>query len=82
MKMWIIAAILAVVLSTGAVGSLGATTDEPATTSACPALGMAQEMGLLVLGIGWEAVRIVLPDSCPAKHKDIDALLRGSEGTK
>jgi hypothetical protein len=81
MKMWIIAAILAIVLSGGAVG-WPATADEPATTSACPALGMAQEMGLLVLGIGWEAVRIVLPDSCPAKHKDIDALLRGSEGTK
>jgi hypothetical protein len=81
MKRWIVVAILALVLSAGAVFPLAAA-DEPAAASACPALGMAREMGLLVLGIGWEAVRIVLPDSCPAKHKDIDALVRGPEGVK
>lgn len=35
----------------------------------------ARELGLLVLGIGWEAVRIVLPDACPEKEKDIDELI-------
>ncbi len=38
-------------------------------------LGWGRELGLLVAGIGWEAVRIVLPESCPAKHKDIDQLI-------
>jgi hypothetical protein len=51
-------------------------TDNSGVSSArCPALGAAQELCLLVLGIGWEAVRIVLPDSYPAKDKDIDGLL-------
>jgi hypothetical protein len=45
--------------------------------AACPAVGAVRELGLLVLGVGWEAVRIVLP-SCPAKEKDIDALIGGT----
>jgi hypothetical protein len=50
----------------------------PAVGSAsCPVMGAAREVGLLVLGVGWEAIRIVLPDSCPAKQKDIDGLLEG-----
>lgn len=45
--------------------------------ASCPVMGAAREVGLLVLGVGWEAIRIVLPDSCPAKQKDIDGLLEG-----
>ncbi len=52
-------------------------TARPASV-ACPAFGVARELGLLVLGVGWEAVRIVLPDSCPAKQKDIDALIESA----
>lgn len=48
---------------------------ETPSGAACPVAGAARELGLLVLGIGWEAVRIVLPDWCPAKDKDIDGLL-------
>ncbi len=48
------------------------------TSAACPVVGVVRELGLLVLGVGWEAVRIVLPDSCPAKEKDIDALIESA----
>jgi hypothetical protein len=49
----------------------------PASDARTPStvIGFARELSLLVAGIGWEAVRIVLPESCPAKHKDIDKLL-------
>ena len=40
------------------------------------AVGGVRELGLLVLGIGWEAVRIVLPEACPEKDKDIDELIQ------
>lgn len=49
--------------------------------AACHAVGVARELGLLVLGVGWEAVRIVRP-SCPAKEKDIDALIGGTQSDK
>jgi hypothetical protein len=39
------------------------------------ALVCARELGLLCAGIVWEAVRIVLPTSCPQKEMDIDQLL-------
>jgi hypothetical protein len=34
------------------------------------------ELGLLVLGVAWDAFRIVMPKSCPEKDKDIDELVR------
>ena len=34
------------------------------------------ELGLLVLGVAWDAVRIVMPKSCPERDKDIDELIR------
>ena len=34
------------------------------------------ELGLLVLGVAWDAVRIVMPKSCPERDKDIDELVR------
>jgi hypothetical protein len=49
-----------------------------APAASCPVMGAARELGLLVLGVGWEAARIVLPASCPAKQKDIDGLLHGT----
>ncbi|MBN1572840.1 MAG: hypothetical protein JW984_06540 [Deltaproteobacteria bacterium] len=39
------------------------------------AVSGGRELGLLVLGIGWEAVRIVLPEARPEKDKDIDELI-------
>ena len=35
----------------------------------------SRELSLLVLGIGWEAVRIALPEACPMKEKDIDGIV-------
>jgi hypothetical protein len=53
--------------------------DKDEATDKCSASGVvvggARELGLLVMGITWEAVRIVLPEWCPAKEKDIDQLL-------
>ncbi len=34
------------------------------------------ELGLLVLGVAWDTVRIVMPKSCPERDKDIDELIR------
>ncbi len=59
---------------------MGEATITPA--AACPVMGTARELGLLVLGIGWEAVRIVLPESCPAKEKDIDGLIGAVKADK
>lgn len=44
-------------------------------TTGIKAINGARELGLLVLGIGWEAVRIVLPKACPERDKDIDELI-------
>jgi len=74
-------AVILSVISLLLLGVAGFVRAEDATPSAdtppaaCPVMGMAREVGLLVLGVGWEAVRIVLPDACPAKEKDIDRLL-------
>ncbi|GEM_PF-3336040 len=46
------------------------------------AVSGARELGLFVLGIGWEAVRIVLPEACPEKDKDIDELIRSIREVK
>jgi len=35
----------------------------------------SRELGLLVLGIAWEGARIVLPEACPMKEKDIDGIV-------
>ncbi len=42
----------------------------------------ASELGFLVLGIAWDAVRIVMPKSCPEKDKDIDELVRSIKEKK
>lgn len=76
MKKRVITFILLLVFSGVAIPSFGA--GEEAAPSPCPAIGFARELGLLVLGIGWESVRIVLPDSCPLKEKDIDRLMEQS----
>jgi len=34
------------------------------------------ELGLLVLGVAWDAVRVVMPKSCSERDKDIDELVR------
>jgi hypothetical protein len=76
MKKTIIFCVAATLLIGGA--ALAAADDAAApdiAPASCPVVGAAREAGLLVLGIGWEAVRIVLPDWCPAKRKDIDGLL-------
>lgn len=38
-------------------------------------VGGVREIGLLALGITWDAVRIVLPESWPVKYRDIDELI-------
>jgi hypothetical protein len=80
MKKALALAIAAFVLAGWAEPLIAAdTTPSPGTPVACPVIGAVRELGLLVLGIGWEAIRIVLPDSCPEKQKDIDGLLKGRE---
>jgi len=38
-------------------------------------LGGLTELGMLAFGIAWEGVRIVLPEGCPLKERDIDDLV-------
>lgn len=61
----------------------GVVDNDEAVTNKCSASGVlvggAREFGLLIMGIVWESVRIVLPESCPAKEKDIDEMLSTTE---
>ncbi len=71
--------VLVFLLSPIYVIASGTVDNDEAVTNKCSASGVlvggAREFSLLIMGIVWESVRIVLPESCPAKEKDIDALL-------
>jgi len=44
-------------------------------------VGGLTELGLLACGIAWECVRIVLPEGCPLKERDIDDLVGSHDGS-
>ena len=79
MKRHIVIVTLVAVLGLALVGPAGAQAGTP-TSAPGSVLGFGRELGLLVLGFGWDAVRIVLPDAWPAKHEDIDQLLHTDSG--
>jgi hypothetical protein len=38
-------------------------------------MGGLTELGMLAFGIAWEGVRIVLPEGCPLKEREVDDLV-------
>jgi hypothetical protein len=84
MKGKVLLIVLVMILAAPSIGAAAAPAGGDTSAGASvpgSVLGMGRELGLLVLGIGWEAVRIVLPESCPAKHKDIDRLIHSEPDT-
>lgn len=70
--------LLSLFVSTGAAA--GDAGKNPTLQPSSKAIGTkavtgARELGLLVLGVGWDAVRFVMPKSCPDRDKDIDELI-------
>ncbi len=66
------------VLSNASAMETATPSNTPASTEPMriKAVYVVSELGLLVLGVAWDAVRIVMPKSCPERDKDIDELVR------
>lgn len=66
------------VLSNASAVEAAAPSSIPASTELIrtKAIYGVSELGFLVLGVAWDAVRIVMPKSCPERDKDIDELVR------
>jgi hypothetical protein len=77
--------LLSLFVSTGAAA--GDAGNSPTPQPSGKAIGTkavtgARELGLLVLGVGWDAVRFVMPKSCPEREKDIDELIHSIKERK
>ncbi|MBN1883657.1 MAG: hypothetical protein JW885_15925 [Deltaproteobacteria bacterium] len=71
---------LCLLLVIGAHGAMGGTDDvapntEDRVSPGGVIVGGVTELGMLALGIVWEGVRIVLPEGCPLKEREIDDLV-------